>query len=83
MGKKGPYTKPVRTFGPIVWQDNETKEIQIRCQSGSHYCFRLVGSTCLDHKPHKAIESVRDTPGWCRFMEQALNDAKELIEEGK
>lgn len=73
--------RPQKTWGPVVIQPEGSTELKVRCMSGRFYCLFQVGNICTDQKPPKTIESIHETPDWCRHKEGALRDARAMSEK--
>ena len=72
-----------RTFGPAAIE-RKGEPIKVACHTSSTYCFLLHSSAsgyiCSDQKPSREVPDPRNTPDWCKYRVQALQDAQDMIE---
>jgi hypothetical protein len=74
MSKKGPYTVPTQTWGPIAFLDDETKKFTITCRLGSRSCTWYAMGKCHDERQTRVIDDPNNTPDWCQHKADMVRD---------
>lgn len=69
----------IKTFGPATSQRAD-KSFEVSCVTSATYCFLLQGKNCTDVKPHREVENTRETPEWCKYRAQSIQDVIDIID---
>ena len=63
----------MKSFGPAAIRSDDGS-VKVSCVTSQTYCFLLHGKTCRDQKPPREIPDLANTPEWCKYRQQILQD---------
>lgn len=68
------------SFGPVVFVPDETGIPIAKCLSGGIACRGYTGGRCHWNGEPQKINEDNTTPDWCKYKDNAMADAKEMME---
>jgi hypothetical protein len=70
----------MKTFGPIVWIDDRTQKMEVKCITRTHWCLFYTAGQCSHVRPNQAVPDPSSTPDFCTMKAGAISDAEEMID---